>query len=93
MAKPNSWTAVSIVCTSGSCAAARALKGKRYLSGAAPRLPLPDCTAPGTCRCTYKKFADRRAGPRREADTSGLRTSSPVKPDRRASRGRRSTDH
>lgn len=93
MAKPQSWAAISIVCTSRSCAAAHALKGKRYLSGAAPRVPLPDCTSPGTCSCTYKKFVDRRAGPRREADTSGLRTSSPVNPNRRASRGRRSTDH
>jgi len=93
MAKPNSWAAVSIVCSSASCAAARALKGKRYLSAAAPRLPLADCTSPGSCPCAYRKFADRRAGPRREAEASGLRRSSPVKPDRRASRGRRSTDH
>ncbi len=34
------WNAVSIVCTSGSCAAAQALKGRRFLGSAAPRLPL-----------------------------------------------------
>jgi len=93
VAKPTSYAAVSIVCTSASCAAARALKGKRYLSAAAPRVPLADCTSPGSCACTYKKYADRREGPRREAESSGLRTSSPVKPDRRTGRGRRSTDH
>jgi len=93
MAKPPVWNAVSIVCTSGSCEAARASKGRRFLSAAAPRLPLADCTSPGTCPCTYRKYPDRRAGPRRESETTGMRSRSPVAPDRRASRGRRSTDH
>jgi len=94
MAKPvtNPWNAVSIICTSASCEAARALKGQRYLSAAAPRLPLADCTSPDACPCVYRKHADRRAGPRREADTTGLKRSSPGA-ERRASRGRRSTDH
>ncbi len=92
MPKP-SWNAVSIVCASGSCEAARALKGKRFLSAQAPRVPLAECTSPASCPCTYKKYADRRAGPRRESETTGLRSTSPVSPDRRASRGRRSSDH
>jgi hypothetical protein len=94
MVKPpaNRWNAVSIVCTSASCAAAQALKGRRFLSGAAPRVPLADCATPAACPCTYRKHADRRAGPRREADESGLRRASPVKPDRRGGRGRRSSD-
>jgi len=94
MAKPvpNRWNAVSIASTGASCEAARALKGQRYLSADAPRLPLPGCTSPASCPCVYRKHADRRAGPRREEETSGLRRSSPT-PERRARRGRRSTDH
>lgn len=87
----NRWNAVSILCASASCAAARALKGRRYLSADAPRLPLADCTSPANCRCVYRKHPDRRAGPRREAETTGLRRSSPT-PERRGSRGRRGTD-
>lgn len=88
----NRWNAVSIICTGASCAAAQALKGQRFLSSAAPRLPLADCASPAACPCTYRKHNDRRAGPRREVDASGLRRSSPINPDRRSSRGRRSTD-
>jgi hypothetical protein len=92
MAKPTTqWSAVSIVSASNSCEAARVLKGKRFLSAKAPRLPLPECTLSAACRCTYRKYADRRAGPRREAETTGLRRT--ITEDRRTSRGRRSTDH
>jgi hypothetical protein len=92
MAKPTSkWSAVSIVSTSSSCEAARVLKGKRFLSAEAPRLPLPDCTSSAACTCTYAKYADRRAGPRREIDTTGLRRT--MTAERRSSRGRRKTDH
>jgi hypothetical protein len=95
MAKPPAtrWSAVSIVCTGASCAAAQALKGQRFLSGAAPRLPLAECATPAACACVYRKYPDRRAGPRRESEASGIKSASPVKPDRRAGRGRRSTDH
>lgn len=88
----NRWSAVSIICTSASCPAAQALKGQRYLSAAAPRLPLPQCTAPATCPCSYRKYADRRIGERREGQSSGLRRTSP-QPERRRSRGRRNSDH
>ena len=92
MSKPGTqWNAVSIVSTSASCEAARALKGQRYLSAQAPRLPLPQCTSPGNCPCTYKKHSDRRAGPRREDEKTGLRR--PANDERRRSRGRRSSDH
>jgi hypothetical protein len=67
------------------------LKGQRFLSADAPRLPLLACTSPETCHCVYRKYADRRAGPRRETESSGLRRSSP-NPERRISRGRRKTD-
>lgn len=86
------WNAVSVHSSSGSCEAAKALKGQRFLSAQAPRLPLPECTQPGRCTCAYRKFADRRAGPRREEDASGLRRTSPDGKERRTRRGRRQTD-
>ena|SRR6516162_8246100 len=84
------WNAVSVVTSGSGCEAARALKGQRFLSADAPRLPLPQCSSPMTCQCVYRKYADRRAGPRREVEKTGLHRS----PDqeRRRKRGRRSTD-
>jgi hypothetical protein len=87
----NRWSAVSIACATDACDAAKALKGKRYLSAQAPKLPLADCASPAACKCVYRKFPDRRAGPRREADTTGIKRSAPT-PERRGGRGRRSTD-
>ena len=86
------WNAVSVVTSSGGCEAARALKGQRFLSADAPRLPLPQCASPMTCRCVYKKYADRRAGPRREAEKAGLHRPTDPGQERRRKRGRRSTD-
>ncbi|MBV9726325.1 MAG: hypothetical protein JO299_14285 [Gammaproteobacteria bacterium] len=85
------WSAVSIVPASTGCEAARALKAQRFLSTAAPRIPLAECTAPASCQCVYRKYADRRAGLRR-AEDSGMRRTSGSGPERRAGRGRRSTD-
>jgi len=85
------WNAVSIASTSGSCEAARALKGRRFLSAEAPRLPLAACTLGASCRCVYRKYADRREGPRREEDETGRRSGA-VAQERRRRRGRRSTD-
>ena len=67
------WSAVAISPGSSSCEAASALKGKRFLSAEAPRLPLTECTAQDTCRCVYRKYPDRRAGPRRAEDHDGVR--------------------
>lgn len=94
MAKPleTRWHAVSIVSARGSCEAARALKDKRFLSAAAPRLPLTDCTVPNGCTCAYRKFTDRRAGPRREEEHTGLRRAGTSGRERRTGRGRRNTD-
>jgi len=86
------WSAVSIKVTGASCAAARALTGQRFLSTQAPRLPLPDCAIPATCRCSYQKFDDRRDEPRRAEDAGGARGSRQPGTERRSSRGRRSTD-
>jgi hypothetical protein len=92
MSKPGTqWNAVAVVTAAGSCEAARALKGRRFLSAEAPRLPLRDCPSSSACPCVYRKYADRRAGPRREDEKTGLRR--PSDDERRRSRGRRSTDH
>jgi hypothetical protein len=92
MVKQPVWHAVAIIGTQRSCEAAQALKGKRFLSAEAPRLPLAECTAPEGCTCSYRKYPDRRAGPRREEDESGLRRGDAAPRERRAGRGRRSTD-
>ena len=53
--------AVSIRYGPGACEAARAMEGRRFLSNAAPKLPLPDCDA-SECRCRFKHHKDRRSG-------------------------------
>jgi hypothetical protein len=47
-----------------ACGAARALKGRRFLSKEAPILPLRNCDS-DECECHYEHYEDRRAGPRR----------------------------
>lgn len=51
------------------CQAAKDIRGKRFLSTAAPLLPLKDCDA-ADCRCSYKRFADRRTDARRASDVA-----------------------
>ena len=53
--------AVSLRYSSSACNAAKAMTGRRFLSGAAPQLPLPDCDAP-ECRCGFAHHSDRRSG-------------------------------
>ena len=66
--------AVSIRFGANACEAARNMEGRRFLSAAAPRLPLPDCDAPG-CKCRFKHHTDRRSGDdRRDAWGQGLGT-------------------
>jgi hypothetical protein len=89
---PARWNAVSIIGGSSCCEAARGLKGRRFLSADAPRLPLSDCADPGGCRCVYRKYPDRRGGPRREQEKTGLPRGGAPTQDRRTRRGRRSTD-
>ncbi len=66
------WHAVSVLSGVERCAAATALKQKRFLSIEAPRLPLPACTMPVSCQCRYQHHADRRVNMRRDADRGGL---------------------
>jgi len=59
--------AIEIACGIFACEAAEQLRGQRFLSDQAPSLPLKGCDQ-GQCTCAYAHRADRRAGPRRDAD-------------------------
>jgi hypothetical protein len=89
----SSWAATSVVTTKTSCEAARALKDQRFLAAEAPKLPLTACPSPESCPCTYRKHPDRRTGPRRDVESSGLRRYVDPAKDRRARRGRRQADN
>lgn len=90
-ASPSQWHAVCIKPKGTSCEAVQAYRAARYLSGEAPRLPVPECTASDTCSCVYKHHADRRSQPRRQEERDGLR-STQVEQERRLSRDRRKSD-
>ena len=63
---------------------------QRWLSREAPQLPLPGCTRPDTCRCTYQHHEDRRAGGRRAEDTDAFRQPAVAnRAERRSRRDRR----
>ncbi len=86
------WTAVCVVTTKAGCEAVRSLAGRRFLVGEAPRLPLQVCPSCDACPCVYRKYRDRRAGPRRDQEESGIyRNLGPGK-ERRVRPGRRETD-
>jgi hypothetical protein len=88
------YRAVSIVPATGSCAEARRLRKKRYLSNEAPRLPLPQCPQRLTCPCRYRKFPDRRVTERRDVASSGRWfMGQQIREDRRKSSGRRASDY
>ena len=53
--------AVSIKFSSNACQAAKDMEGRRFLSSAAPRLPLPECQVLD-CSCRFVHHKDRRAG-------------------------------
>jgi hypothetical protein len=53
--------AVSIRFESNACKAAREMEGRRFLSTAAPRLPLPGCEVL-ECKCRFLHHKDRRSG-------------------------------
>jgi hypothetical protein len=73
----------------GSCKPAKRLRGKRFLTREAPRLPLRTCPEPANCPCRYQKFADRRSEDRRDIVSSG-RWYTGV--ERRRTNGRRADD-
>jgi hypothetical protein len=51
--------AVAIKYSENACDAAKAMTGRRFLSNAAPRLPLPDCNFL-ECGCKFAHYDDRR---------------------------------
>lgn len=51
--------AVAIKYAENACDPAKAMVGRRFLSNAAPRLPLPECDYPA-CGCKFAHYADRR---------------------------------
>ena len=53
--------AVSLKYSSDACDTAKAMTGRRFLSGAAPKLPLPGCDA-DVCNCGFAHHDDRRSG-------------------------------
>ena len=57
----SAYHAVSIKFPSNACKAAREMQGRRFLSTAAPRLPLPNCDSQ-ECSCRFVHHKDRRAG-------------------------------
>lgn len=58
---PTAYHAVSIRFSANACNAAKALAGHRFLSNAAPTLPLPECNA-SECNCRFTHHDDRRTG-------------------------------
>lgn len=67
--KSSPYHAVSLQYSSSACDAAKAMTGRRFLSSAAPRLPLPECDAL-ECRCRFAHHADRRSGSDRRSPFS-----------------------
>lgn len=64
--------AVSIRFHSSACSAAKSLDGKRFLSSAAPRIPLAECDVL-ECKCRFVHHSDRREGDdRRNPYTAGI---------------------
>jgi hypothetical protein len=86
------WHAVSILPKGACCEAALAIRGTRFLSAEAPRLPLAQCTTPKSCTCAYKHHPDRRGQPRRKDEAIGLKRAPKLEQERRARGDRRKTD-
>jgi hypothetical protein len=85
----NPYHAVEVSPALGCCKAAVDLKGRRFLSAEAPKLPLPGCDA-ASCRCRFVHHNDRRMDDdRRQLIVNPL---GHQMRDRRRGRGSRNTD-
>ena len=85
----NPYHAVGIASSLGCCKAATELKGGRFLSASAPKIPLPACDAK-SCTCRFVHYDDRRSDIDRRRLTmtaQGLLTR-----ERRLGHGGRATD-
>jgi len=56
----SAYHAVSIKFDRNACEAAQKMSGRRFLSSAAPRLPLPECNVL-ECQCRFAHHEDRRS--------------------------------
>jgi hypothetical protein len=56
----SAYHAVSIKYDRNACEAAQKMSGRRFLSSAAPRLPLPECDVL-ECNCRFAHHTDRRS--------------------------------
>jgi len=84
--------AVSLKFASSACEAARNMDGRRFLSSAAPRIPLPECDAP-ECKCRFLHHKDRRAGDdRRNPYSPGYSSGATGKHDVEQRKGRERRD-
>lgn len=83
--------AVSLQYSRSACDAAKAMTGRRFLSSAAPRLPLPECDSL-ECRCRFVHHDDRRTGKDRRSPFSPARPTAGTgtfKAERRQNKDRR----
>lgn len=89
----HNYQAVSIQCRADACAAAKAIAGKRFLTAAAPTLPLAGCGA-AQCHCSYARHADQRSDEDDRRSVHSLQTElfTRTAAERRKRRGRRRTD-
>jgi hypothetical protein len=77
------WKAVVIVPGDSACTAATQLRGKRFLSRNAPRLPLPECSRQDQCQCKYRHLSDRRGAQRRFGEETRIGPTEPVAKEKR----------
>jgi hypothetical protein len=92
--KVKTFHAVEIRCTPESCAAARKLEGKRYLSNQSPpQLPLAECDRAAQCHCRYVHHPDRRTDDDRRAFGAQGSEAAQLRDNTRTGRFRRQSDH
>jgi len=85
----NPYHAVSIETGARPCEEAKARDGRRFLSTAAPMLPLRGCTQ-ATCQCRYIHHKDRRSA--RDRRNNLVNPHAHAMNERRAGSGRRIND-
>lgn len=86
-----SYHAVSIQTGPQACAAAKELRGQKFLSNDAPQLPLADCSS-GNCQCRFTHHTDRRGTADRRSELPrgfGVGPSGPPDAERRNKDDRR----
>lgn len=85
----NPYHAVSIDTGARACAEAKEREGRRYLSSAAPMLPLRGCTQ-ASCQCRYVHHQDRRS--QNDRRVNFVNPHAHAMNERRAGSGRRIND-